>query len=459
MKLAAGRFGEKIALTDGTRHLNFKQQYDAVLHLSSVISKSAAINKAKAVAIFACSNSINHIITLFALQNLGLKVILINHKAHIKEIERIRENQFCPCYIFSSEPAHIGLPDAFNPDLLINTPPSGDNKIVASKKHASVIFPTSGTTGNSKLIEKKTGTFYWLRSFAHLVTFTGIYKREAVYISIPVSHGFGYTAFMFAMVLGKKAMITDTKNQQLITQFLISEKVDLVAGVPSSLYQVAENMQNKKHSINLIISGGAPLNEVILKSISQHLTTSIYGMYGSTEASTSFIADYNMLQKNIHALGKPLKGVKYRLQPLSSGGKELLIQSPLANLGSDSWLHSGDLAEYDEDGNLTWCGRKDNMIIKNGINIYPSEIENAMHQLPGFDDVFVKGEDDDAKGEIIVAIVKLKADFLFDEEQTKNQLKKFLPTIKIPDKIVRTESFSYTSTGKKISPVISSSGQ
>jgi acyl-CoA synthetase (AMP-forming)/AMP-acid ligase II len=449
LKLAADRFAEKTALTDGNLHINFREQYDAVLRLSFAIRNSIPDIENNSAAVFACNNTPGHIIFLFALQNLGIKVILVNHKAHINDIKCIREKQHQPCYLFTAEPEHLTLEHACPIDKIIASPATGT---IQSKKYAPVVFPTSGTTGQSKLIEKKPGIFYWLRSFAHLATYTGIDKREAVYIVSPVSHAFGYAALLFALVLGKKAMLTDNKDEQQITALLIREKIDILAGVPSSLYRVAANMEEKKHFITLVISGGAPLNELILENISQHLTTTIFGMYGSTEASTSFVANYEMLKKNIHALGIPVKGIQYRLEPQPEGGKELLIRSHLANISAYKWLHSGDLAEEDENGNLIWCGRKDNMIIKNGVNIYPSEIENALLRLDSIEDVYVTGEADNLKGEIIIAFVKPKPSLHVDEQKIKEGLKSFLPGFKIPDKIIQTGSFEFTNTGKKVKP-------
>jgi fatty-acyl-CoA synthase len=454
LKLSADRFAEKIALTDGNIRFTFREQYNAVLRLSFAIRYSIPDIENNTTAVFACNNTPRHIIFLFALQNLGIKVILVNHKAHFNDIKFILEKQPQPCYLFTAEPEHLKLQHACDIDKIIA---SATNETVLSKKYAPVVFSTSGTTGQSKLIEKRTGIFYWLRSFAHLITFTGIYKRKAVYIASPVSHGFGYSALLFALVLGKKALITDTKDQEQITELLIREKIDLVAGVPSSLYQVAANMKGKKHFIKLIISGGAPLNEIILENISKQLTINIFGMYGSTEGSTSFIATYEMLKKNIHALGRPLKGIQYRLELQPGGSKELLIRSHLANVSAGEWLHSGDLAEEDENGNLIWCGRKDNMIIKNGVNIYPVEIENALLRLDSIEDVYVTGEEDNLKGEIIIAFVKSNQSLHFDEQKIKDGLRSFLPGIKIPDKIIQTGSFEFTNTGKKIKPALPTS--
>lgn len=97
----------------------------------------------------------------------------------------------------------------------------------------------------------------------------------------------------------------------------------------------------------------------------------------------------------------------------------MLIQSHLANISTDSWIHTGDLAEEDKQGYLSWCGRKDNMILKGGVNIYPAEIENEMHRIGSIEDVLVMGQKENLKGEIIIAFVKMKPATDFNEQQLK----------------------------------------
>ena len=77
-----------------------------------------------------------------------------------------------------------------------------------------------------------------------------------------------------------------------------------------------------------------------------------------------------------------------------------------------------------------------------------------MHRIAGIEDVLVMGQKENLKGEIIIAFVKMKPATDFNEQQLKIQLKQFLTGIKIPDKIYQTAYFEYTSTGKKVKPVM-----
>jgi fatty-acyl-CoA synthase len=447
LKVAALRFRHKVALTDGLVSLSFDEQYKEVTRLSSLLLKKIT-TPGQSVALFACSNSINHILILHALQNAGIQTILLNSKALPGELNKLAAKQNRQVYIFSADPAHLIFPHSFDTTALIKEVLGGEDSASHSKKHSSVTFTTSGTTGKPKLIEKKKGIFYSLRPFTALILKTGIHKRNAVFIAVPISHGFGYTSLLFALVLGKKTFVTTSKNYEEINTFLLKEKIDLISGVPASLYHIAENIKHKNHHLKLVISGGAALNEKIFASICNNISKNIFSLYGSTEASTSFIADYPLLVQNIQSIGKPLSGIQYKIEPLENGSNELVIKSPLANITS-TWLHTGDLVMEDKKSNLIWCGRNDDMIIKNGVNIYPVEIENELLHFTEIEDVYVSRKKDMVKGETIVAYIKMKPGFEFNEQAIISKLRVVLPGIKIPDLVMETSGFEYTNTGKK----------
>lgn len=452
LKFAADQYGNKTAITDGNHRYDFKQLYKAVLQLSFSISRKTDSSKGSS-AILICDNTVNHILAFYAIQNLGIKLILVNKKTHPTDLAKIISKQTQPCYVFAAGAAHLSINGAIDIDELIKNPVTEGE--LFSTHFAKLIFPTSGTTGEPKLIEKRAGELYWIRSFADLLVRTGIHKRKAVFISIPISHGFGYTAVLFALILGKKAVLTAEKDQTLVAKLIIKEETDLLAGVPTSLNQLSDSLKNANHPVRSVISGGAPLNETIFKNVTAVFSQEIFSIYGSTEASVSFIAGYAQLIQNVNALGQPLKGIKYRLAPLPTGGYELLLQSGLSNIStSDGWLHTGDLAEESSMGNLNWCGRKDNMIIKNGVNIYPEEIEQALLRIPAIEDAHVTGQKDSQKGEIIVALIKMRPGSHFNAANITESLKVQLAGIKIPDILLETADFEYTTTGKKVKPPV-----
>lgn len=444
---AAACYGDKPALSDGNNSYTFSDLWKKVQVLAAYLQESNLVPDGN-YAILACGNKTPHTLWLYAFQAAGIPLILIHPKTPAKDLLHIRTD-YPGAILFTDEITGM-LPDnSYRLEEISVQARKTVGHLTASHKQSPLIFPSSGSTGRPKLIPKKPGAFYWLKSFADLVLYTGIQKRSAVFISTPLTHGFGYTSLVFALIMGKKAVVSAEHNPAVLASLICEEKTDLLTGVPSSLYQLSKTLAGKDHPVRLIISGGAPLNEKILAELSNTLSKNLFSFYGSTEVSTSFMASYNELQQEVHALGRPLTGIQYKLEKINGGAEELWIKSPLSNVSPGEWFATGDLVAVRENGLLTWRGRKDNMILKNGLNIYPVEIENELLQLPGISDVLVMGVKDTAKGEKLVAMVLMNTGVEFNEDEIRNSLRGRLPGIKLPDNIIQVDGFRETTTGKK----------
>jgi len=101
----------------------------------------------------------------------------------------------------------------------------------------------------------------------------------------------------------------------------------------------------------------------------------------------------------------------------------------------DGWFHTGDMGRIDEDGFLYIEGRKKEIIISGGINVYPVEIENIIISCPGVQDVSVIGVPDDKWGEKIVAAIVLTGDEMFSEEAFQKYCKDRLADFKCPREV------------------------
>ena len=112
---------------------------------------------------------------------------------------------------------------------------------------------------------------------------------------------------------------------------------------------------------------------------------------------------------------------------------------------SDGWLHTGDRAHFDSEGYLYIDGRKDGMLIKAGINVYPEEIENAVKKIPGVNDCVVFGETADT-GTVICMKYTGNADI---KEVRKHLSGELNPNV-VPGKIEKVEELARTASGKKL---------
>lgn len=157
-------------------------------------------------------------------------------------------------------------------------------------------------------------------------------------------------------------------------------------------------------NLRLIISGASALDPKAHKGLSDIGILTLQG-YGMTEASPVLTAE-NPKERSLGSIGLPIPGVELALDQVDEDGVgELIAKGPnimhgyfqnedaTAEVMRDGWLHTGDLAYLDKKGFIHLCGRKKNVIVlKNGKNVFPEEIENQLSHLPYLDEVMVYGD-------------------------------------------------------------------
>ena len=114
----------------------------------------------------------------------------------------------------------------------------------------------------------------------------------------------------------------------------------------------------------------------------------------------------------------------------------------------DGWLLTGDIGRLDWDGYIYITDRKKDMLLVNGINVYPREVEEVIYQFDGIKEASVVGVNDPRKGDVIVACVVPSEGAGLDEEALIVYLKTKLAAYKIPRKVLKMEALPKTATGK-----------
>src|SRR5262249_36994033 len=110
----------------------------------------------------------------------------------------------------------------------------------------------------------------------------------------------------------------------------------------------------------------------------------------------------------------------------------------------DGWFRTGDMGEVSDDGYFTLLGRKSDLIISGGFNIYPREIEDFLLEQPGIAEAAVVGMPDPLRGEVPVAYIVGK----FDEAQLRDACRAHLASFKVPRRFVRVHEIPRTAMGK-----------
>ncbi|HIH62222.1 MAG TPA: AMP-binding protein, partial [Methanobacteriales archaeon] len=174
------------------------------------------------------------------------------------------------------------------------------------------------------------------------------------------------------------------------------------------------------------------------------------------------------IEKRVETVGKPLPHIEVKLVDPETGkevgpgqigeiccrgynvmkGYYKMPEMTKEVIDEDGWLHSGDLAVMDEEGYYSIVGRIKDMIIRGGENIYPREIEEFLHTMPGIKDVQVVGIPDEKYGEIVGAFVIKEENADIKEEDVRDYAIERIARYKVPKHVFFVEEFPLTASGK-----------
>jgi long-chain acyl-CoA synthetase len=211
-------------------------------------------------------------------------------------------------------------------------------------------------------------------------------------------------------------------------------------------------------SLRHVVHAAAPCPADAKRAMIEWWGPVIHEYYGSTEAGALTFANSDDALKKPGTVGKILEGVELRF--LGEEG-DALPQGEIGEIYSraadqpdfsyhnkpdkrtevdrDGFITSGDVGYIDRDGYVFLCDRKRDMVISGGVNIYPAEIEAALHAVPGVHDCAVFGIPDEEFGEALMAVVEPEAGLTLDVADIRVQLKMSLADYKVP-KYVEVQS-------------------
>ncbi len=259
----------------------------------------------------------------------------------------------------------------------------------------------------------KGGAIAFCEGIRHIAENIKEYKATAM-ISVPILFESMYKKVMKG--IEKKGKLKTLKKGIKISQFLLKFGID----IRKKLFkEIHDNLGGK---VRLFVAGGAALDPEAEKGFNQ-LGFTMYQGYGLTESSPVIAAEDDKYQR-LGSIGKAFPSLDVKIEdPNEEGIGELLAKGPSIMLGyynneeatketiEDGWLHTGDLARIDEDGYIFISGRKKFVIVlKNGKNIYPEEIETLINKIEGIKESFVYGKPED-DGDY-----KICAKIVYDEE-------------------------------------------
>jgi len=308
--------------------------------------------------------------------------------------------------------------------------------------------------------------------------YTGLRPGKEIFISVlPFFHTYGMaTALNLPLSAGARIVLFPKFIAKDILKAIDAHKATVLPGIPT-IYSVLGTFRDLgKYNISTIrfcISGAAPLPGTVLKDFESLTGGMIIEGYGLSEASP--VTHCNPLGgvRKDGSIGLPVSGTDCKIVdmetgqdlPMGSSG-ELCIRGPQVMQGywnrpdetavtlRDGWLYTGDIARMDEDGYFFIVERKKDMIISEGFNIYPREIEEFLLTHPKVADACVIGMPDKIRGERVYAFVVLKEGIEATSDEIARFCKEHLVRYKAPRKVIFRDSIPRNLAGKNLRRVL-----
>ncbi|MBW2029079.1 MAG: AMP-binding protein [Deltaproteobacteria bacterium] len=335
------------------------------------------------------------------------------------------------------------------------------------------IMYTSGTTGRPKgVVLDHIGVINKSLVSARR---QGLSEADRLCLFIPLYHMFGNTCVALTAILAGASLVMPclSFDPAKILRAIYRERCTAIYGSPSMLIALLDHPEfNKKKwaSVKKGILGGAPCPMELMKRLVRDLGVSdITVGYGITETCSWITMTHprDALEKRVATIGTPLECNQVKivcprtgkdLPPRTQGEicvKGLLMKEyykmPAATTSAvdrRGWFHSGDLGEMDEEGYITITGRLKDVIVRDGVEITPTEVEEVIYQLPEVSEVQVFGFPHSKRGQEVAAWVKLREGSRLSLEDLSRYVGRKIDSSKVPAFYKIVSGFPMTSSGK-----------
>lgn len=419
---------------------------------------------------FFLANRVEVIDLWLAAVKLGLVLVPINVLYRERELRHILSDA-APTAIVTSRDLAAFLPaDArgWDVDELTAAAASESNERIAvpcdAQTPLSLIY-TSGTTGASKGAVLTQGNF--ATNGLTLATAWGITAADRYLATLPLFHVHGLANGVHCWLLsGCHLRLTERFEHQKAAAWFEDYRPTVFFGVPAMFVRLlelpAETARAIGRGLRLAVSGSAPLPADVLERFRALYGQTILERYGMTETLMNVSNPYHG-ERRPGTVGLPLPHVAVKIcddagEPVADGtAGELWVRGPNVCSGywrrpdatqaawRDGWFRTGDIGVRAADGYITLQGRRSDLIISGGFNIYPREIEEVLLEQPGVREAAVVGAADPVRGEVPVAYVVAPQ---LDESALRARLATQLASFKLPRAYVRVDALPRTALGK-----------
>jgi len=477
-----------------TTYTQLKEQVD----LLAGAWKELGFKKGERIGLM-LANHPDYVICYYAAQALGVTVVQINPMYTPRELLQIVNDSMISYivgdpiarktieevhgiypfkYLIGSQIESWGLNEFKSLDeLILFSSPLEETVQLDVHKDVAVIQYTGGTTGKMKGAML---THYNL--VANVFQSHAMYGdmmvkgEETVLVATPLYHVYAMTSGMnLGIYIGARILLIRKFDVKDVLGKFKKYQPTFFPGVPQMYIAFLHHPNVKEFgldSLKTCTSGSAPLPVEVLRRFEELTGVSIGEGYGLSEASPTTHRNPPFAARKVGSIGIPMPGTDCRIiDDLGNvlGTKsvgELLIRGPQVMRGywgneeetaqslQNGWLHTGDLAMMDDDGYFYIVGRKKEMILVGGFNIYPQEVEGVLYEYPDIKEVAVVGIPHEKQGEIVKAFVVPKEGRQIDLDELKGYCYSKLTPYKVPKAFEIRESLPRNTVGKLLKRIL-----
>lgn len=472
---AAAAHPDRTAIFRAHKEFSYRVIEHAAMRLAERLQKTAALAPGDRVALW-MRNRPEFVPSLFGIWQRGAVAVPINSFLKPNEASHILRDSGAKALLIDAElAAHEPALRELCPNLTmiraeeippLETPASPIAPASRTASDLAVLIYTSGTTGRPKGAMLSHGNL--LHNVDSCRTILETTEDDRMAVLLPLFHSYMLTVGILMPLLTGASMVLvkSLSPMKAMLEELLSRQPTILPGIPQLYRSLVQSPLEGPLPIRVFISGSAPLPLQVLNEFEQKFHTPLLEGYGLSEASPVVSKNPLRGQRKAGSVGLPIPNVEMSVQdadgnhlPPGAVG-EICVRGGNVMQGywnqpgetdavlRNGWLLTGDLGRRDEEGYYYITDRKKDMLLVNGINVYPREIEETLHQFPGVKEAAVVGVPDPKRGERPIAFIAALEGATPSIDELRQFLKNRLADYKQPREIRTLAALPRNATGK-----------
>jgi len=337
-------------------------------------------------------------------------------------------------------------------------------------KETFILTMTSGSTGAPKPIEL-TQENKLLRAKAHIDLYN-ITENDNILAATPLYHSLAERLAILPLLIGSTSVLLPRFTPQIWLKCVEEQNVTFTIAVSAQLSQIAQLLSSPfapgTSSLRCVVSSSALLEPYVKNELIEKLRCDFHEMYGTSETSTATSINFKEALNKKQSVGRPLPEAGIRILEdngeLSATGEigEIAVRTTLmcnsyygmpdvmAAAMTDGFFRTGDMGYLDEDGYLYFAGRKKEIIITGGINVYPQDVEKCVSELPEVSECAAFSYPDERLGEVVALAVVTKEGITLKKRTVQVQCVRNLADFQQPHEIFFLPELPKNAMGKLV---------